>query len=604
MKKVMRLYFGCVVLLALAPLSVFAQTNSRTVVKAQGYVSASGVRPGDKFKVAVTLDVQKGYHINAHSALQTYLIQTEVQFNPPAGITVREPKYPSAALKSFAFAPETQLAVYEGLVRIIADAEAGNTLQPGAAAFAAKATVQACSDQFCLAPAKFDIDIPIQIVDAGTSVEPAHASIFSTPLQQFQGSAPRDELGELIRASGLPLALITVFLAGLALNLTPCVYPIIPITIGFFVNQSARQGTSRWSRTVFMASIYVLGMAITYSVLGVVASMTGGLFGAALQNPLVLIGLAGLMIALALSMFGLYEFRLPQFLQRFANQSTQSTNGAGAALAMGLTMGIVAAPCIGPFVLGLLIHVSTKGDPVYGFFIFFVLALGLGLPYIVLGSFSRALKELPRSGEWMITLRKVFGFALLGLALYFLMPLMGAYRNGILAAFFAGVGFYLILWEAPRTRLIIFRWILRAAGAGAAVAAVVMMLPEKEGIQWQPYSEESLAAARKEGRPVVIDAFADWCAPCKELDKLTFTDDRVKDEARRFLPLKLNLTTLDSSNESVKERFQIRGVPTIIFINPSGTEDESLKLTGFEKADRFLERLKRVPSLSLGSAQK
>jgi thiol:disulfide interchange protein DsbD len=230
-----------------------------------------------------------------------------------------------------------------------------------------------------------DVDIPVNIVDAGTAIKQINASIFSE-LQQFQGSAPQDELGDLIASSGLPLALVTIFLAGLALNLTPCVYPIVPITIGFFVNQSASQGKSRLSRTLLMASAYVLGMAVTYSVLGVAASMTGSLFGAALQNPAVLIGLAGLMAALALSMFGLYEFRMPQFLNRFANKSTQSTSGLASASAMGLTMGIVAAPCIGPFVLGLLVHVSTKGDPIYGFFVFFVLALGLGLPYVLLGT--------------------------------------------------------------------------------------------------------------------------------------------------------------------------------------------------------------------------
>src|SRR5262249_52521654 len=147
-------------------------------------------------------------------------------------------------------------------------------------------------------------------------------------------------------------------------------------------------------------------MAVTYSILGVIASLTGGLFGAALQNPIVLVGLAAVMVALALSMFGVYEFRMPQFLNQMANKSAQSTGGLLGALMMGLTMGIVAAPCIGPFVLGLLVHVSAKGQALYGFFIFFVLALGLGLPYVLLGTFSGAIKSLPRSGEWMVAVRK------------------------------------------------------------------------------------------------------------------------------------------------------------------------------------------------------
>jgi hypothetical protein len=131
MKKTAYVFPWLGLLFALLPLSLSGQGNSLSVVKAQGYLSASGVRPGDKFKIAVALDVENGYHINAHAALQTYLIQTDVQFNPPSGITVKEAKYPPADLKSFAFAPDTQLAVYEGLVRIIGEAEAGSTIQPG-----------------------------------------------------------------------------------------------------------------------------------------------------------------------------------------------------------------------------------------------------------------------------------------------------------------------------------------------------------------------------------------------------------------------------------------------------------------------------------------
>ena len=160
------------------------------------------------------------------------------------------------------------------------------------------------------------------MVAKGTKIQDANAEIFSaaavphvassTDLKEFQGSGPKkDAFGELIAASGLPLALLAVFLTGLGLNLTPCVFPIIPITIGFFVNQAASQGKPRLSRTFLMALMYMLGMAICYSTLGVIASMTGGLFGGALQSPLVLIGLALIMVALALSMFGVYEFRCP-----------------------------------------------------------------------------------------------------------------------------------------------------------------------------------------------------------------------------------------------------------------------------------------------------
>jgi thiol:disulfide interchange protein len=262
-------------------------------------------------------------------------------------------------------------------------------------------------------------------------------------------------------------------------------------------------------------------------------------------------------------------------------------------------MGIVAAPCIGPFVLALLVHVGTKGDPVYGFFMFFVLAIGLGLPYLLLGTFSGALKRLPRSGEWMVTVRKVFGLVLIGMALYFLMPLLGQYTTLVFVTFFAASALYLIFWESGRTRQKKFAWVLRSLGAGAAVIAVAMAVPKKTEaeISWQPFSEERLAAALKEGKPVIIDAYADWCIPCKELDKLTFTDSDVKKEAEaKFVSLKLDLTKSNDASEAARarEKFDILGVPTIIFIEPTGRERADLRLEGFEKPGPFLERMKKV----------
>ncbi len=597
--------------------AVFGQSSSR-VVRAKGDISADGVRPGDKFKVAITLDIDKGYHINAHTPTLDYLIATNVAFDPAPGFKFGEVKYPAPEQVKFEFSPDTPLAVHEGTVILVAEVETDKSLKPGDATLKATVTVQSCNDSQCLAPDDLKIEIPVKTLAAGQAVQQINADIFSkadmqtsaatnageakSDLVQFGGGQKSDDLSNLIASRGLFFALISVFLAGLALNATPCVYPIIPITIGFFANQSASGGKPRLSRTFTMASMYVVGMAITYSILGVIASMTKGLFGAALQNPIVLIGLAALMVGLALSMFGVYEFRLPGFLNTFATRSTQSTNGIIGALVMGLTMGIVAAPCIGPFVLGLLLHVSTKGDPVYGFFMFFVLALGLGLPYLILGTFSGALNSLPRSGEWMVTVRKVFGLVLIGMALYFLMPLMGRYATYVFVAFFALSALYLIFWEPARTRPKQFAWVLRAIGVGAAVIAVVLAMPKQTeaGITWHPYSEQAIASAQAEGKGVIIDTFADWCIPCKELDNVTFTDGSVKDDAERFVTLKLDLTSSDSNPEAAaaKKRFDILGVPTVLFLDPQGKERRELRLEGFEKPDKFLSRMKQVESPS------
>jgi thiol:disulfide interchange protein DsbD len=344
----------------------------------------------------------------------------------------------------------------------------------------------------------------------------------------------------------------------------------------------------------------------------VIASLSKGLFGAALQSPIVLIVLASVMVALALSMFGVYEFKVPDFLNRFATRSTESTSGLFGALVMGLTMGIVAAPCIGPFVLALLVHVGSVGKPVYGFFMFFVLALGLGLPYLVLGTFSGAISRLPRSGVWMVAVKEFFGIVLVGMALYFLIPLMGRFTNYVFAAFFLLSAIYLIGWEARKAKAKGFAWTLRAVGAGALALAVIFLLPKdtEAEIKWQPYSEQLLSQARSEGRGVVIDVYADWCVPCKELDKFTFTDKEVKNEADRFVRLKLDLTHADDAKSEAgraKEKLGIRGVPTVIFVGGDGREVSDLRLEGFEKPNLFVERLKKVeftPRASTDTAEK
>ncbi len=593
---------------------LFGQSSAR-VVRSQGVLSLDAIRPGDSFKVAVTLQITRGYHVNAHVPSLDYLIPTTVTFVPPEGMHIADPRYPPPTHQTFAFAPGAPLAVYQGVVTVIAEGTAESSLQVGKLSIEAKIGIQACNDTQCLAPSTLSLEIPLLVIgkeaknreinpeifsyvpdDLGQSSQAAAANTSSSTLVQFGSTQRRNPISEMIESRGLLLTLVFVFLSGLALNTTPCVYPIIPITIGFFANQSE----GRLRRTFLMAAAYVLGMAITYSTLGVVASMTKGLFGAALQNPVVLLGLSVLMVALATSMFGVYEFRLPVFLNRFVSRTAQSRGGLEGAFLMGLMMGIVAAPCIGPFVLGLLVHVGTKGDPLYGFFLFFVLSLGLGLPYLILGTFSGGLRSLPRSGEWMVSVRKVFGLVLLGMAIYFVMPLLGQFSIGVLVVFLAASALYLISWEGRRATPKLFGWVLRALGTGVALAAIVLALPRKvEGnIPWQAYSQQALAAAQRQGRPVIVDAYADWCIPCKELDKITFGDPSVGHMTNAFVWLKLDLTHSDPESDAARARdqFGIRGVPTILFFDTSGKELLHVRLEGFEKPAPFRKRLEQALS--------
>ncbi len=228
---------------------------------------------------------------------------------------------------------------------------------------------------------------------------------------------PKSDLAGSFTGWQLVWTLLGIFAGGLALNLTPCVYPLIPITVSYF---GGRSGTGK-SGLVGHGICYIGGLSLTNSFLGVMAALTGGLMGAMLQNPLVLVAIAAVMIVFASSLFGLWELRLPFWLTQAASKSYSGFFGS---FFMGITLGVVAAPCIGPFVLGLLTWVAALGDPLVGFVVFFTLSLGLGTPLFVLALFSGRLTQLPKSGEWMNWVRRLMGWVLVAMAAYFLKPIL------------------------------------------------------------------------------------------------------------------------------------------------------------------------------------
>jgi thiol:disulfide interchange protein DsbD len=343
--------------------------------------------------------------------------------------------------------------------------------------------------------------------------------------------------------------------------------------------------------------------------------MTGGLFGAAYRYPPVLIGFALIMILLALSMFDVYELRMPASLNRLASGSQK---GFGGTVLMGLTVGIIAAPCIGPFVLGLLSYVGNKGNVLLGFALFFVLALGLGLPFLVLGVFSGSIHRLPRSGAWMVWVRKIFGFILLAMAVYFLktlLPSLLAYHLA-LALIMLLAGIYLAWIDPVQASGKAFPYIRNAVGIlffGAALYAGVTGLHAGAGnvqtgltgqhqgnpIEWLPYSDLLMNQASREGKPVLIDFYADWCAPCKELDMHTFTAPEIIDRSGEFYMIKVDLTSSgDPQTEALREQYEVKGVPILVFLRPDGREIEDLRVSGFEPKDVFLKKMNRALELS------
>ena len=547
-------------------------------------------RTGSEVEGSVVVTIQDGWHVNSNTPLEEFAIPTVLTFDG-ARAELLEATYPAHAMKAFEFSGGRELAVYDGRfvigfrARLLGDPER----------ITATVRYQACSDRVCLPPATATTEIDVtRAVEAPAVADGAAVATSTkggfTPL----ASAPKDaasrpllssDVGGTLAARGLPLTLIAIFVLGLALNLTPCVYPLIPITIGYFGNQSG----SSTGRRAALSSVYVLGIAITYSALGVFSALSGKLFGAWLQHPGVLIFFALLMLVMASSMFGLFEMQAPKFI---TNRSGGQAGLLGA-LTMGLVIGIVAAPCVGPFVISLIALVSSLQSPMLGFLMFFVLALGLGLPYLFLGIFSSGVASIPRSGVWMLQVKKAMGFILIAMAFYFVRPLIGdlAFQYGVAASLLIGAAFLLFsrsqgahVWRIGIAVLLL-------------VAGVAFAIPRShgEGVQWQPYDAQTLSDARVAGKPVVIDFYADWCLPCKELDEKTFNQPEVVSALDGFVRVKADLTSAeDAKTKALTSEYAIVGVPTIVFLDASGNEISDARLTGFEPPEAFLERVGKV----------
>jgi thiol:disulfide interchange protein DsbD len=330
-------------------------------------------------------------------------------------------------------------------------------------------------------------------------------------------------------------------------------------------------------------------MSVTYSVLGLVAALTGGLFGGMLQNPIVVGILVIIFLALALSMFGLYEIRIPQSVASFSGKSRRGYLGTAM---MGLTVGFIAAPCIGPFVLSLLVLVGQLKDAFLGFIMFFVLSMGLGFPFLFLAFFSGSISKLPRSGEWMEGVKVIFGFIMVGLAIYTAQPLMPSNIYEIafpLYLIFAGVYLIIIDRKAINTStytrikytIAIASIVWGSAGLEFGEKHIASGKFEWNNLQTLAQIDSSI---RNAGRPTIIDFYADWCAQCKELDKNTYSHPNVIAKSKEFNNIKVDLT---QENAEITKRFNIMGLPVVSFIGKDGKEIENLRITGFLKPDEF-----------------
>lgn len=402
--------------------------------------------------------------------------------------------------------------------------------------------------------------------------------------------APEPEKAGPLHGWAMIWTLLGVFAGGIALNLTPCVYPLIPITVSYF---GGRSGKGR-GKLIGHGLLYIAGLSLTNSVLGVVAAMTGGLMGALLQNPTVLILVAAILLFFATSLFGLWELRLPSGLTQAASKSYAGYFGS---LFMGLTLGVVASACIGPFILGLLTWVGTMGSPYLGFLIFFTLSLGMGLPLFILALFSGLLERLPRSGEWMLWVRKLMAWVLVGMAVYFVRPILPKTVGILLLAAVALVaGLHLGWISRIRASFRAFEWLRSAVLVGGLVMAAFLTsswVMRGPGVGWRPYSDQLFSEARQLKKPVIIDFYADWCAPCRELDEITFHHPEIVKQAKRdFVMIKVDLTRKGNPvHEELLRQYGVKGVPTVVFLDRKGGERLDLRLVDFLPPDQFLIRM-------------
>jgi thiol:disulfide interchange protein DsbD len=546
-------------------------------------------RAVDAGTLEVRYDIAKGY----------YMYRDKFKFAlEPATVKADTPQFPPGKIKKDEFFGDVETYRKDVVVRLPFTAPAGTD------GVTLKATSQGCADiGVCYPPNPQTLQVSL----AAMSMAPAAAA---TPAREDESS----QLAGLLKNAGFWLILSTFFGAGILLALTPCVFPMYPILSGIIVGHG--HAISK-SRAFVLSMTYVLGMAVAYAAAGVAAGLSGSMLSAALQNVWVLGSFALVFVVLSLSMFGFYELQMPAFLQSKLSEESGRVKGGSlhGVAAMGALSALIVGPCVAAPLAGALLYIAQTRDAVLGGAALFAMALGKGVPLVIVGVSTRSL--LPHAGPWMDSVKKFFGVMLLGLAIWLVSPVLPAWAHllawGALAIgtaiflraidplpphahnwarFWKGIGMVLLLVGASlvvgavggsRDPLQPLGFLRSAATPGEHVAF--------ERVKTLAELEARLAAA---DRPVMLDFYADWCVSCKEMEKYTFTDARVAAKMRRMTLLQVDVTANSDEDKALLKRFGLFGPPGIIFFDTAGKEIAGSRVVGYQPADSFLKVLEAV----------
>lgn len=433
---------------------------------------------------------------------------------------------------------------------------------------------QACSEEYCLFPQDFNFKVALFIKNSSYNLN-------------------------RLMSESLLLAMIFVFFAGFLTSFTPCIFPMIPLTLAVLV---PRGQTLNFSTKLIRSLSYVFGIAVTYSVFGLIAASTGQMFGSALGNPWVVLVIGLFFTFFGLSMLGFFEIKTPTSLtqSRFYNSSNT--------FIFGLAAGVIAGPCVGPVLLSILTYISQSGDLKKGSLLMMSFAFGMGMIFVILGVAGDLMKVLPRSGKWLNSIKYVFSLAMFGLAIYYVKPVFSPTQLVLFIAFIVFVTSlsFLFLYEKKfgeklsKSSRAVFT---TAVALSVSLFAGSLLFSQKinsslqasqDSHGWIPLQESELAGFLQNGKPTIIDFYADWCLSCKELKAITFSDKSVISKGEQFNRLVLNATQSTEFVDRMKKEHKVLGLPTLLFFNSKGEKISELTLTGFEGPGDFLNRLDKA----------